>query len=141
MKNTLTSVLVLAVAAASGAADFAALAEKAANYVSGGDVVPLRELERALVATIDAPADRAQAEAALVRMLAADASFEAKRFACERLSEYGTDAAVPALAALLGAEETAGLACIALGGIRTEKAAEALRTALAASKGPSRVQG
>lgn len=140
MKNTLTSVLVLAVAAASGAADFAALAEKAANYVSGGDVVPLRELERALVATIDAPADRAQAEAALVRMLAADASFEAKRFACERLSEYGTDAAVPALAALLGAEETAGLACTALGGIRTEKAAEALRTALAASKGPSRVQ-
>ncbi len=140
MKNALASLLVLAAATAAGAADFAALAEKAAKYQSGGDVVPLREFERALVATIDRPADRAQAEAALIRMLAADATFEARRFACERLSEYGSDAAVPALAALLGVEETAGIACTALGGIRTAKAGEALRSALAASKGPARVQ-
>jgi HEAT repeat protein len=142
MKNALRLLLipVMAAATAAGAADLSALADRAARYQSGGDVIPIRELERALVATIDAPADRAQAEAALIRMLAADAAFEARRFACERLSEYGTDAAVPALAGLLGAEETAGIACTALGGIRTEKAAEALRAALTVSKGPTRVQ-
>lgn len=141
MKNAIHTLLVLAATAtAAGAADFPALAEKAAKYQSGGDVVPLREFERALVATIDRPADRAQAEAALIRMLAPDATYEAKRFACERLSEFGSDAAVPAIAALLGADETAGIACAALGGTASPKAGEALRHALASAKGGARIQ-
>ena len=109
MNNAIRSLLILAAATTTaGAADLSALANRAATYQSGGDAAPLRELDRALAATVDRPADRPQAEAALIRLLAADATYEARRFACERLAEHGSETAVPVLAALLTDGATVG---------------------------------
>jgi len=119
------------------AADAAA---SAAAYESGADVGPLRQLEQQICAAAGDPGRRAACEAALLRMLAPAASYEAKRFACSGLAVIGSDASLPALEGLLKTDETVGLACLALGGLRTDKAGDLLRAALADARGPARGQ-
>ena len=115
-------------------------ATPAAAYESGADAGPLRQLEQQICDAARDPGLRAACEAALLRLLAPEASFEAKRFACSGLAVVGSEASLPALEALLKTEETAGIACLALGGLRTEKAGDLLRAALAGAGGPSRLQ-
>ena len=112
------------------AAELDVLAERVATYESGSSVEPLRTLERLLCESVGVPERRAGIESALLRLLAPDTSFEAKRFACSHLAVHGSEASLPALGALLKKEETVGIACLALKGLRTEKAGDLLRTAL-----------
>ncbi len=127
----------LAAPAADSGADLAA---RAATYESGADVGPLREIDRQLLAAGGDTAKRAAVEAVLIRMLAPDATFEARRFACERIAVFGGDASLPALAPWLEREETAGIACFALGGLPSVKATEILRAALATAPRGARLQ-
>ncbi|HNX36045.1 MAG TPA: HEAT repeat domain-containing protein [Kiritimatiellia bacterium] len=115
-------------------------AAPALKYESGMSEEPLRRLEQLLRDSAGNPARRAEGESALIRMLAADASFEAKRFACYTLAVYGTETSVPALAALLKQDETVGIACFALGRLPCVLAGDHLRAAVAEAKGVSRVQ-
>lgn len=145
MKTIRNPILVSVAAAllaafAAHAADTADLAARASRYESGGDVTPLREIDAMLQASIGDAARRAELESLLIRLLAADATFEARRAACERLSVCGTEAALPALAPLLADEQTTGIACLALGGIPSPKATSMLLDALPAARGNARLQ-
>lgn len=144
--NPLQMAMVLPLAAAlltglaAPAADSGDLATHAATYESGGDVGPLRTIDRQLLASAGDAVKRAEMEAVLIRMLAPDATFEARRFACERIAVFGTDASLPALAPLLEKEETAGIACFALAGLPSGNASEILRAAMAAAPPGARLQ-
>lgn len=133
---------VAAVLSAAGAVaeNLDALAAQAAKYESGVSEEPLRRIEQLLREGSGEPARRAESEAVLIGMLAPETTFEAKRFACCLLAAYGSETALPALAALLKREETAGIACFALGRISSAKAGDCLRAALAEVKGLPRVQ-
>ena len=123
------------------AADMSQLIADAAKYESGQSVEPLQKIEQLLRDSIANPGLRAELEAAMIKMLAPGATFEARRFACQQLAVIGTDASLPALTELLKNEETAGIACLALSCRHSPGAAEILRNALtAASGGRSRIQ-
>jgi len=121
-------------------ADLQRLMSEAAQYESGQDLRPLQQIEQRLRDSAGKPAERAELEAALVKLLAPSATFEARRFACQLLAVIGTEASRSALADLLKNEETVGIACLALGGQRTPKAAELLRNALPSARGRARHQ-
>lgn len=69
-------------------------------------------------------------EAALIQVLGSDAPAAAKAVACKQLAIYGSDAAVPELAELLGNEQLSSWSRIALEAIPGSAAGEALRQAL-----------
>jgi HEAT repeat protein len=140
MKRTLTILAVLGVACALQAADMSQLVADAAKYESGQSVEPLRKFEQLLRDSAGKPEMRAELEAAMIKLLAPGATFEARRFACQQLAVIGTDAALPALAGLLKGEETAGIACLALGVHPSDKANSMLRDALASAHGRARLQ-
>lgn len=71
----------------------------------------------------------------LVAVLGADATFEAKQFACRQLSLIGAADIVPAVAALLGEEKTADMARYALERIPGAAADKALLDALGKASG------
>ncbi len=122
------------------AADLDPLVALAARYESGGSAEPLRQFEQLLRESGGDPKARAELEEALIRLLAPDTTFEAKRFACTHLAVHGSEAALPALAELLKREETAGIACLALGNLSSAKAGDQLRAALPEAKGAVRLQ-
>ncbi|MCX6898572.1 MAG: hypothetical protein NT105_07715 [Verrucomicrobia bacterium] len=123
------------------AADLSQLTADVAKYESGQSVEPLRKFEQLLRDSAGKPALRAELEAAMVKLLAPPATFEARRFACQQLAVIGTDASLPALAELLKDEEkTVGIACLALGVHPSAKANKTLRTALASARGRARLQ-
>ena len=130
----------LLVASSARAADTAVQAAPAAAYESGGDIVPVRQLEQQIRDAAGDGVRRAACEAALLRLLEEGSTFEAKRFACSGLAVIGSDASLPALDQLLKREETAGIACLALGGLRSAQAGERLRAALAETRGAVRLQ-
>jgi HEAT repeat protein len=122
------------------AADLSQLIAEAAKYESGRSIEPLQKIEQLLRDSASKPGQRAELEAALVKLLVPSATFEARRFACQQLMVIGTDASLPALAELLKSEETVGIACLALGSQRSPKAVEILRAALPAARGRARLQ-
>lgn len=122
------------------AADMSQLITDAAKYESGQSVEPLRKFEQLLRDSAAKPALRAEIEAAMIKLLAPPATFEARRFACQQLAAIGTDASLPALAGLLKNEETVGIACLALGVHPSAKADGILRDAFAAARGRARLQ-
>ena len=130
----------LTAAAPVWADDLEALAAQAANYMSGASEAPLRQIEQRARASIGDPVRHAEVESVLIRMLAPEATFETKRFACYTLAVYGSESSLPALEALFKKEETVGIACFALGGMPFPKAGECLRSALSQVRGLSRVQ-
>jgi len=113
---------------------------KAACYESGQSAEPLRQIEQRLRESAGDPVQRLQVETALVRLLSPTATFEARRFACQQLASYGTEASLPALADLFKSADTVGMACLALSTHPSTKANDVLREALAGSKGASRAQ-
>lgn len=136
----LTAMALLSPVRSFAASDLDATAALAAKYESGESAEPLLQIERQLREAVGKPERQAELQAALIRLLAPDTTFEAKRFACLQLAAYGTEAALPALAALLKQEETAGIACFALGGLRSQQAGDLLRAALPEAKGVARLQ-
>jgi len=121
-------------------AEVDAFVARAAKYESGESAEPLRQLERLLCESVGAPERHAELESALLRLLAPDAAFEAKRFACLQLAVHGSEAALPALGGLFKQDETVGIACFALGGLRSAKAGDLLRAALPDARGTARLQ-
>jgi len=142
-KNIMT-IRILAILAALAlplrAADLSQLIADVAKYESGQSVEPLRKIEQLLRDSAGKPAQQAELEAAMIKLIAPSATFEARRFACQQLMVIGTDASLPALAELLKNEETVGIACLALGCQRLPKAVEILRNALPAASGRARLQ-
>ncbi|OGV70729.1 MAG: hypothetical protein A2283_16530 [Lentisphaerae bacterium RIFOXYA12_FULL_48_11] len=122
------------------AADLSQLLADAAKYESGQSVEPLQKIEQLLRDSVARPDLQAELEAAMIKLLAPGSTFEARRFACQQLTVIGTDASLPVLAELLKNEETAGIACLALGCQRLPKAVEVLRNALTTVRGRARIQ-
>jgi HEAT repeat protein len=82
------------------------------------------------------PEQRKAIEARLVKVLRMPkATFAGKQFCCRMLRRIGSDACVPALAALLPDGKLSHMARFALQGLATPTADEALRAALPAVKG------
>jgi HEAT repeat protein len=131
---------VLLSAPVAAAADPDALVPAVATYESGTDAGAVRRFEQLLRESVGDSRLRTAGEAALIRLLAPETTFEAKRFACDSLAVYGSEASLPALAALLKQEETVGIACFALGRLPSAQAGDLLRAALAEARGPSRLQ-
>ena len=114
-------------------ADIAKIVAGAATYAPGQSREPFRRLEE--LVRDPSPGVRKHLEAGLVRLLAPTSTFEARRFACKQLGIIGSRRALPALAELLKAEETAGIACLALTTYPAGKADEILRAALPSAPG------
>ncbi len=122
------------------AADLTATIAGVSRYESGGDVRPLREIERLVAASTADVQLRAQLEGGLAGILTDSTTFEGRRFACQQLAVIGHEACVPALARLLTSDETVGIACAALAQNPSEQAGAALRTALGTTSGRSQAQ-
>lgn len=144
MKNHSIAILLalplLAVAQTAPNADCLQLAADIAGYESGTSMASIRAFEELVRQSSQKPDLRKDLEAALIKILSAEATFEAKRFACQNLAFLGSDASLPALAKLLDKDETVGIACLALGSYPSGKASQVLRAALATSKGNSAAQ-
>ena len=125
---------------ASGREEISRLIQATASYESGQSMESLRRLE-ALARESSSDGQLRQAlEAGLVRLLAPESTLEAKQFACQQLATIGSEDSLPALAALLEKDATAGLACQALSTHPSPKAGEALRQALPKLAGAARAQ-
>lgn len=122
------------------AADLAQLTAAVAKWESGQNVEPLRQMEQLARESAGKRAERAELEAALVKLLAPASTFEARRFACQQLAVVGSDASVRALAKLFQDNETIGIACFAFGNRPSAKADKALRDALPAARDMGRRQ-
>jgi HEAT repeat protein len=126
--------------ASANAADLSQLIADTAKWESSQSQEPLRKLEQLARDSAGKKHQRAELEAALVKLLVPDSTFEARRFACQQLAVIGSDASVPAQAKLLQDNETIGLACLAFGNRPSAKADQALRAALPAARGQGRLQ-
>jgi HEAT repeat protein len=82
---------------------------------------------------------RADLEARLAATLGGEATDLARDYACRQLALVGSDASVPALAALVPKPRSSYMARYALEGIGSPAAAKALRDAIGATTGPARV--
>jgi HEAT repeat protein len=116
------------------------LATEAAKYQAGQSMEPFRALEGLVRQSLSNPALRPGAEAALIRLLAPSATYEAQLFACRQLAFIGSSTALPALGNLLGDEKTTPLACLALTTYPPGKADEILRAGLTYATGNARAQ-
>jgi HEAT repeat protein len=112
----------------------------AMRYESGQSVEPLRQIEQAVRNAVADPTQRPALEAALIKLLAPEATFEARRFACVQLASIGTDACLPAVSELFKDPQTVGIACLALGTHPSTKANDLLLQELATHRGETRVQ-
>jgi hypothetical protein len=126
--------------AALQAADLGPTITAAAHSESGLDATPLRELERLVARAVSEPARRKEFEAGLADALQRGGTLEGQRFLCQQLAVIGGEECVPALAALLGKDETVGFACFALAKNPSPKANAALRAALGTSQKTAQLQ-
>ena len=122
------------------AADLSQITADVAKWESGQNAEPLRQIEQLVRESAGNRAQRAELEAALVKLLAPTSTFEARRFACQQLAVVGSDASVPAIAKLLKDNETIGIACLAFGNRPSAKADKALRDALSVARDKGRAQ-
>lgn len=135
-----TVLFAVSLPATPAAADLSQLTAEAAKWESGQSRESLHQIEQLVCESADQRTLRAQLEAALVKLLDPASTFEARRFACQQLAVVGSDASVPAIAKLLGDNETIGIACLAFGNRLSAKADKALRDALAAARDAGRLQ-
>ena len=108
-------------------------------YDWGVDPKTLEPIDQAVVASHGNAEHRRKLEAELIAALSADIPRAAKDYVCRKLRVIGTDASVPALAALLGDPELSHMARYALEDIPGEKAARALRKAVASVRGAQKI--
>jgi HEAT repeat protein len=100
------------------------------TYDWGTDREALKPIDQAIIASHGDAAARQALEKRLVDALAGGLSRSAQDYVCRKLRVVGTAQSIPALAALLPAEQTSHIARYALARIPDEKATEALRGAL-----------
>ena len=131
---------VVLLAGSLAAADLSVTFNAVAKYESGVDITPLQQVELWVSQSAHDASLRRHLEAELIRMLGAETTFEAKRFACQQLAVMGSGTSVPALAELLADTNTVGIACLALANIPSKKATEALRDGLTEARGMAKVQ-
>lgn len=120
--------------------DVDAVVSAASTFESGQNLTALRRIE---VLVVQSTADlklRRLVETSLARLIQTNATFEAKRFACQQLMIIGSDTSLTALANLLKNHETAGIACLAIGKRPSEKANQILRASLPGLRGLARLQ-
>jgi len=122
------------------AVDLAQLVAETARWESGQSRVPLQDLEQLGREAVGNKRQRAKLEAELVKLLAPDTTFEAKRFACQQLSVIGSDVSVERIAKLFEDDQTVGIACLAFGLRPSSKADKVLLSALDTAKGGTRLQ-
>jgi HEAT repeat protein len=120
--------------------DLDRLTDEAAKYEPGQSMGPFRGIETSVRQCLSNPAIRPAVEAALIRLLAPSASYEAQLFACRQLGFIGSNTALPALGNLLGDAKTTAIACLALTTYPAGKADEILRAGLTYAKGNARAQ-
>lgn len=99
------------------------------NYERGMSREPLMAVEKLIRESQNQPEQRKYIELRLAALLG-DATLESKSFICRQLWFIGTADSVPAIAKLLMDEETADIACYAIGQNPSEEAGKALREAL-----------
>ena len=99
------------------------------NYERGMSREPLIAVEKLIRESQSQPEQRKYIELKLAELLA-EATLESKSFICRQLWFIGTADSVPAIAKLLMAEETADIACYAIGQNPSEEAGKALREAM-----------
>ncbi len=100
------------------------------TYDWGTDRAALNPIDQAIIATQKGARARKALEKRLVDALTGGLSRSAQDYVCRKLRVVGTAQSVPALAALLPAEQTSHIARYALERIPDEKAVAALRDAL-----------
>ncbi|HUU20416.1 MAG TPA: HEAT repeat domain-containing protein [Sedimentisphaerales bacterium] len=99
------------------------------NYERGMSREPLIAVEKLIRESQNQPEQRKYIELQLAELLS-EATLECKSFICRQLWFIGTADSVPAIAKLLMDEETADIACYAIGQNPSEEAGKALREAL-----------
>jgi len=99
------------------------------NYERGMSREPLIAVEKLIRESQNQPEKRKYIELQLAKLLG-EATLESKSFICRQLWFIGTGDSVPAIAKLLMDEETADIACYAIGQNPSEEAGKALREAL-----------
>ncbi len=115
-----------------------AIAEIAA-YEYGQSREPLTELDEVLHSAYDSPQALTRIQQRLLELLRSDATLAGKQFVCKQLGIYGTEEAVPTLAAMLTDAATSDMARYALERIPGAAADEALRKALPKARGEVKV--
>ena len=115
-----------------------ALAATAA-YEYGQSRGPLTELGNILQSAYGSPEVLGRIQQRLLELLRSDATLAGKQFVCKQLSIYGTEEAVPTLAAMLAEATTSDMARYALERIPGAAADEALRKALPKARGKVKV--
>ncbi len=109
-----------------------------ANYDRGMSRDPLMAVEELVRDTQNRIELRKYIELELAKLLQSNTSLECKSFICRQLWQIGTADSVPAVAKLLLDEQTADMACYAIGQNQSPEAGKALRDAL--GKAPPKVQ-
>ncbi|MDT8301097.1 MAG: HEAT repeat domain-containing protein [Sedimentisphaerales bacterium] len=99
------------------------------NYERGMSREPLIAVEKLIRESQNQPEQRKYIELKLAELLP-EATLESKSFICRQLWFVGTADSVPAIAKLLMDEETADIACYAIGQNPSDEAGKALREAL-----------
>ncbi|HUT60553.1 MAG TPA: HEAT repeat domain-containing protein [Phycisphaerae bacterium] len=125
----------VAAGADAGEADVGAALKKVAGYAFGQSRVDLIAVEGLTASASADPSRRAALAAAMARVLASDATLDAKRFLCAQLGLIGSDAEVPVLAALLADKDLSGEARSALSRIPGEASLAAMRAAVEKTSG------
>ncbi len=99
------------------------------NYERGMNREPLIAVEKLIRESQNQPEQRKYIELRLAELLS-ESTLECKSFICRQLWFIGTADSVPAIAKLLTDEETADMACYAIGQNPSKEAGKALREAL-----------
>jgi HEAT repeat protein len=114
--------------------------KKLQTYNWGDDRNALNPIDDAIVASHGDDAARKEIETALIGVLSSDATRNGKDYACRKLKIIGTDAAVPALASMLGEDNHSHMARFALQSIPGEAASNALAGAISDSSIPDELK-
>jgi len=109
------------------------------SYDWGDDRGALQPIDDALVATQHHAAGRKDLEDRLIAVLQSNATRNGKDFVCRKLKVIGTEASVPALAAMLSDANHTHMARYALESMPSAAAGRALREALPKLTGDARV--
>ncbi|MFA6543721.1 MAG: HEAT repeat domain-containing protein [Limisphaerales bacterium] len=122
------------------AADITQLVAGMAGYESGASLEPLSRIEILVRQSVGKSGLRNDLEVELTKLITGNATYEAKRFACQQLAVVGSDRSLPAVGELLRHGETVGIACLALGTRPSAKAGAVLLEALSSLRGAARTQ-
>lgn len=115
--------------------EIAAKVAAIASYERSQSRAPLIEIEALVRASREKPEIRQAVTDSLAKLLASEATRDAKLFACRQLWYLGSEPALAALSAMLVDETTADMACYAIAQDPSPKAGQTLRDALPNAKG------